>query len=73
MGVERRYMVYGVGNGIVDRQVKVTDDELQALQLSKGRMELTDAQEQAGILAYLGDREGELHAGGSAANTIAGI
>ena len=73
MGVERRYMVYGIGNGIVDRQVKVMDDELQALQLSKGRMELTDAREQAGILAHLDDREGELHAGGSAANTIVGI
>ena len=66
-------MVYGIGNGIVDRQVRVTDSELQALGLSKGRMELTEAQEQAGILAQLGDREGELHAGGSAANTIAGI
>lgn len=73
MNVERRYMVYGIGNGIVDRQVKVTDAELQALQLGKGRMELADAREQAGILAHLGDREGELHAGGSAANTIVGI
>lgn len=73
MGVERRYMVYGIGNGIVDRQVRLSDDELQSLGLSKGRMELTDAGEQAGILAHLGDREGELHAGGSAANTIAGI
>ena len=73
MDITRRYMVYGIGNGIVDRQVKVTDAELQALLLSKGRMELTDPQEQAGILAHLGDREGELHAGGSAANTIVGI
>ena len=73
MSVERRYMVYGIGNGIVDRQVKATDAELLDLRLSKGRMELADAQEQAGILAYLGDREGELHAGGSAANTIVGI
>ena len=73
MSVERRYMVYGIGNGIVDRQVKATDAELLALHLGKGRMELADAQEQADILAYLGDREGELHAGGSAANTIVGI
>ena len=73
MGVERRYMVYGIGNGIVDRQVKVTDDELQALGLSKGRMELAAAAEQDGILAHLGHREGEPHAGGSAANTIVGI
>lgn len=73
MRIERRYMVYGIGNGIVDRQVKVTDGELQALGLGKGRMELAEAREQAGILERLGDREGELHAGGSAANTIVGI
>jgi sugar/nucleoside kinase (ribokinase family) len=73
MGVEHRYLVYGVGNGIVDQQVKVTDVELEELHLSKGYMELADQTEQARILSYLGNRESELHAGGSAANTIAGI
>ncbi len=73
MGVERRYLVYGVGNGIVDKQVKVTDVELEELHLSKGYMELADQTEQARILSYLGNRESELHAGGSAANTIADI
>ncbi len=73
MGVERRYLVYGVGNGIVDKQVKITDVELEELHLSKGYMELADQAEQARILTYLGNRESELHAGGSAANTMAGI
>lgn len=73
MAVERRYLVYGVGNGIVDKQVKVTDVELEALHLSKGYMELAEPAEQARILTYLGHRESELHAGGSAANTIVGI
>lgn len=73
MGVDRRYLVYGVGNGIVDKQVKVTDVELEELHLSKGYMELADQTEQARILSYLGNRESELHAGGSAANTIVGI
>ncbi len=73
MGVEHRYLVYGVGNGIVDQQVKVTDVELEELRLSKGYMELADQAEQARILNYLGNRESELHAGGSAANTMAGI
>lgn len=73
MGVDHHYLVYGVGNGIVDKQVKVTDVELEELQLSKGYMELADQSEQARILNYLGNRESELHAGGSAANTIAGI
>ncbi len=73
MGADRRYSVYGVGNGIVDKQVKVTDVELEELHLSKGYMELADQAEQARILSYLGNRESELHAGGSAANTIAGI
>jgi len=72
-GSERRYMVYGIGSGIVDQQVRITDSELEDLRLSKGFMELADQTEQARILAYLGNRQSELHAGGSAANTIAGI
>ncbi len=73
MGVDYRYLVYGVGNGIVDKQVKVTDVELEELHLSKGYMELADQAEQSRILHYLGNRESELYAGGSAANTMAGI
>ncbi len=72
-GLERRYMVYGIGNGLVDKQVKITDSELEDLRLSKGFMELADQAEQARILAYLGNRESELHAGGSAANTMVGM
>ena len=72
-GSERRYMVYGIGNGIVDKQVKITDSELEDLRLSKGFMELADQAEQARILAYLDNRQSELHAGGSAANTIVGM
>ena len=70
---ERRYMVYGIGNGIVDQQVKITDSELENLRLRKGYMELADQAEQERILAYLGNRESELHAGGSAANTVVGL
>jgi sugar/nucleoside kinase (ribokinase family) len=73
MEAERRYTVYGIGNGIVDKQVKVTESELEDLRLRKGYMELADQAEQERILAYLGHRESELHAGGSAANTIVGI
>jgi len=69
----RRYMVYGIGNGIVDKQVKITESELEDLRLSKGFMELAEQAEQARILAYLGNREHEMHAGGSAANTIVGM
>ena len=73
MGSERHYMVYGIGNGIVDQQVKITDSELEDLRLHKGSSELADQAEQVRILAYLGNRESELHAGGSAANTVVGI
>ena len=66
-------MVYGIGNGLVDKQVKITDSELEDLRLSKGYMELADQAEQARIVAYLGNRESELHAGGSAANTAVGM
>ena len=67
----RHYLVYGIGNGIVDKQVKITDVELEELHLSKGYMELASQDEQGRILTYLGNRQSELHAGGSAANTIA--
>jgi len=73
MGSARRYMVYGIGNGLVDRQVRITDSELEDLRLSKGYVELADQAEQARIVAYLGNRESEVHAGGSAANTMVGI
>src|SRR5262249_32761502 len=73
MASERSYMVYGIGNGLVDKQVKITDSELEDLRLSKGYMELAEQTEQARILAYLGNRESELHAGGSAANTVVGM
>jgi sugar/nucleoside kinase (ribokinase family) len=73
MGSERQYLVYGVGNGIVDKQVKVTDIELEELHLHKGYMELAEQEEQTRILTYLGNRDSELHAGGSAANTVVGI
>jgi sugar/nucleoside kinase (ribokinase family) len=73
MASERRYMVYGIGNGLVDKQVKITDSELEDLRLSKGYMELADQVEQARILTYLGNRDSELHAGGSAANTVVGM
>jgi sugar/nucleoside kinase (ribokinase family) len=72
-GLERCYMVYGIGNGLVDKQVKITDSELEDLHLSKGFMELAEQAEQARLLAYLGNRESELHAGGSAANTMVGM
>jgi sugar/nucleoside kinase (ribokinase family) len=73
MSAARRYMVYGIGNGLVDKQVKITDSELEDLRLHKGYMELADQAEQARILTYLGNRDSELHAGGSAANTVVGI
>ena len=73
MDAERPYMVYGIGNGLVDKQVKITDNELEELRLSKGFMELAEPAEQEHILTYLQDRASELHAGGSAANTMIGI
>src|SRR5439155_22605433 len=72
-GLERRFIVYGIGNGLVDKQVKITDSELEDLHLSKGFIELADQAEQGRILAYLSNREHEMHAGGSAANTIVGM
>lgn len=70
MATTRPIELYGVGNALVDKQVKVTDVELEELRLTRGGMQLTSADEQKAILDRIGDRDAELHAGGSAANTI---
>jgi sugar/nucleoside kinase (ribokinase family) len=68
-----RYDVVGIGNGILDILTKVRDDEIAALGLVHGGMALTDSDGQARILDLLGKRDSEMHAGGSAANTIVGL
>ena len=70
---KKSLLVYGIGNALVDKQTKITDVELEELRLQKGGMVLTDDAGQTNIQHFLGSRDSELHAGGSAANTIVGM
>jgi len=67
------YDVYGVGNAIMDMQVRCDDAFLNAMAIEKGVMTLTDDEHQQNILDALADHDVNFCSGGSAANTIVGI
>jgi len=68
-----RHDVCGVGNALVDLQVRVGPELLRELKVEPGFMTLVDASRQEAILAGLKGREIKPSSGGSAANTIAGV
>jgi len=65
--------VYGLGNALVDLQVRVDDEFLAQQGLAKGHMTLVDTARQADVLAALRDRPHARSSGGSAANTMVGV
>ncbi|MDQ6969847.1 MAG: adenosine kinase [Mariprofundus sp.] len=67
------YDVFGVGNAIMDLQVRCDDAFLKAMGIEKGVMTLTDATRQQLILDALSEHDINFCSGGSAANTIVGI
>lgn len=69
----KQYDVYGVGNALVDTELKVTDGELAERSLRKGVMTLVSPEEQAALVATFNGRPSNDAAGGSAANTMVGI
>ena len=68
-----RYDVYGVGNSLVDIQVLVEDAVLEKLKFPKGIMTLVDEPTQTNVLTAIKGARISRCAGGSAANTIAGL
>ncbi len=68
-----RYDVYGVGHAIIDTEAIVEDSVLGDYGVDKGLMTLVSAERQAMLLAGLGGRPLHHAAGGSAANTMAGV
>src|SRR5204863_7959705 len=68
-----RLDVYGVGNALVDVQVRVDEDFIVRHGLTKGHMELVDARRQAQVLAALAGHPINRCSGGSAANTVVGV
>lgn len=70
----KKKKVLGIGNALVDAVVKLPSDELlQTLNLSKGGMQLVDADRSKKVLNAIENLTPRLTAGGSAANAISGI
>lgn len=67
------YDIVGMGNALVDIMVKVDDDFIEGLAVSKGGMSLSTSENQSRILDALADHSRKISSGGSAANTIHGI
>lgn len=67
------YDVYGVGNSLVDIQVRIDDSVLEKLQFTKGIMTLVEESTQVRVLEAIRGSKISRCAGGSAANTIAGL
>jgi sugar/nucleoside kinase (ribokinase family) len=67
------YNVFGVGNALVDIQVRIPDSHLTTLGFTKGIMTLVDEDAQTRVLASLNGHAITRCAGGSAANTMMGV
>jgi sugar/nucleoside kinase (ribokinase family) len=67
------YDVYGVGNSLVDIQARIDESVLGKLEFPKGIMTLVDEATQTRVLDNIRGAKISRCAGGSAANTIAGI
>jgi sugar/nucleoside kinase (ribokinase family) len=67
------YDVFGVGNAIMDMQVRCSDAFLEKMRIEKGIMTLVDEAHQKTVLDALADHKVHYCSGGSAANTIVGI
>ena len=68
-----RYDLVGIGNALVDIEVRVEDAFIQQNTLTKGGMTLSTAEDQAEILEALKEHPTKISSGGSAANTVHGF
>lgn len=60
----------GLGNGLVDIQFEISEEDLNDIGLRKGEMLLANAEKQKELLEKLSERVNHQCSGGSAANTI---
>ena len=61
-------IIYGIGNPLIDVVISAMDDDLKALKLNKGIMDLVDLDRQEDIIQYFKDKEPRYFPGGSAPN-----
>ncbi|MEE2987154.1 MAG: adenosine kinase [Nitrospinota bacterium] len=67
------YDLIGIGNALVDIEVKVEDHFIERHALTKGGMTLSTEEDQKKILSALSDQATKIVSGGSAANTVHGL
>lgn len=65
-----KFDVYGIGNALVDLQVRGTDEDLEKLGLTKGAMRLVNQADQQRIIANLSGKDISHSSGGAAANSM---
>lgn len=68
--MKKQFDVYGIGNAIVDLQLRISEGDFSKLGLAKGGMALVDEDTQQGLLSSLASDGINQASGGSAANTI---
>ena len=61
--------LYGLGNGITDVLIEVTDDQFSNLGFEKGSMELLSHEDQQKLLSQFSEKNPSLVSGGSVANS----
>lgn len=66
----KNYDVYAIGNAVVDYEIEIDDQFLQAQKVEKGLMTLVDEERQTVLREAMGDLITKKQAGGSAANSI---
>lgn len=71
--MNNHYDVYGIGNAVIDIEFQVTNEFLERLGLRKGVTTLVAPEVQQELLMHLTEYEPHIEAGGSVANTLAGI
>ncbi|WP_111641058.1 adenosine kinase [Marinimicrobium alkaliphilum] len=70
--MSEHYHIYGIGAALVDTEIKVTDEDLAAMDVAKGVMTLVDEDRQHQLIRYLNNHliASQRASGGSGANTI---
>jgi sugar/nucleoside kinase (ribokinase family) len=71
--MKKKYDVYGIGNALVDLELKVDDQFLKDQDVKKGLMTLVDEETQEKLIGAIEGQEFERKSGGSAANTVIAV
>lgn len=71
--MKKKYNVYGIGNAVVDYEIKVEEEFFSENRVEKGLMTLVDEQRQAELIQAVQNRITHVQGGGSAANSMVAL